>query len=166
MLPLKLDLTEVLVDFKRFERSTNWNKFWYGWENEKYEKPFFKKEKTNLPQNHKTPNELKTFLGAIKSEMLDPRNRNQEKCNLSPEELEALKVLNKFQRKRKIINKPCDKGAGVMILNFKDYLKSSCALFIFHAKNARQSLLWKSWGNGHSKSKERNWYAYSGGSCQ
>ena len=30
VLPLKLDLTEVLVDFKRFERSAIWHEFMYG----------------------------------------------------------------------------------------------------------------------------------------
>ena len=30
ILPFKLDITEVLVDFKRFARSTIWHKFWYG----------------------------------------------------------------------------------------------------------------------------------------
>ena len=29
ILPLKLDITQVLVDFKRFERSTIWHEFWY-----------------------------------------------------------------------------------------------------------------------------------------
>ena len=30
ILPFKLDITEVLVDFKRFARSTIWHEFWYG----------------------------------------------------------------------------------------------------------------------------------------
>ena len=30
ILPLKLDITQVLVDFKRFERSVIWQEFWYG----------------------------------------------------------------------------------------------------------------------------------------
>ena len=49
-LPLKLDLTEVLVDYKRFERSTIWHEFWYGKESETYEKPIFKNKKSNLPK--------------------------------------------------------------------------------------------------------------------
>ena len=30
VLPLKLDLTPVLVDFKRFEHTMIWHEFWYG----------------------------------------------------------------------------------------------------------------------------------------
>ena len=30
ILPLNLDLTQVLVDFKRFERSMIWKEFWFG----------------------------------------------------------------------------------------------------------------------------------------
>ena len=30
ILPLKLDLTQVLVDFKRFERSMIWHEFFHG----------------------------------------------------------------------------------------------------------------------------------------
>ena len=53
---------------------------------------------------------------------MDQRNRNQEECNLPKEEVVALKELIKLQRDRVIIIKPCDKGAGIMILNFKDYM--------------------------------------------
>ena len=34
ILPLKLDITEVLVDFRKFERSIVWHEFWYGKEHE------------------------------------------------------------------------------------------------------------------------------------
>ena len=30
ILPMKLDITQVLVDWKRFERSMIWTEFWYG----------------------------------------------------------------------------------------------------------------------------------------
>ena len=55
---------------------------------------------------------------------MDPRNRNQEECNLPPEEVVALKQLIKLQRDRTIIIKPCDKGAGILILDFSEYLKA------------------------------------------
>ena len=87
-----------------------------------YQAPIFKVQKRNLPKNYNVPNGLKTFLSAIKSEILDPRNRNQSKCNLSPEQISALKELIKLQRERKITIKACDKGAGIIILNFKDYM--------------------------------------------
>ena len=56
---------------------------------------------------------------------MDHRNRNQEQCNLPKEEVLALKELIRLQRERVIIIKPYDKGAGIMVLNFKDYM-SSC----------------------------------------
>ena len=40
------------------------------------------------------------------------------------DELEALKQLQQLQRERKIVVRACDKGAGVMILNFDDYVKA------------------------------------------
>ena len=55
---------------------------------------------------------------------MDPRNRNQEECNLPPDEIIALKQLIKLQRERTIIIKPCDKGAGILILDFNDCLKA------------------------------------------
>ena len=55
---------------------------------------------------------------------MDPRNRNNEKCNLPPQEINALKELVRMQRERKIIIKACDKGAGIMILDFTSYMKA------------------------------------------
>ena len=61
-------------------------------------------------------------MSAIKSEILDPRNRNSADSNLSPDKIAALKELIKLQRQRVITIKACDKGAGIIILNFKDYV--------------------------------------------
>ena len=125
VLPFKLDITEILTDFRRFERSVIWKEFWYNNEDKsKSSIPIFKRRKTNMPKNHKTPNALKTFLSAIKSEIMDPQNRNKEECNIPKDELEAMKHLIKLQKERKIIIKQCDKGAGIIIHNFKDYVKS------------------------------------------
>ena len=55
---------------------------------------------------------------------MDPRNRNQVECNLPKEEIVALKQLIKLQRDRIIIIKPCDKGAGILILDFSEYPKA------------------------------------------
>ena len=54
---------------------------------------------------------------------MDPRNRNKEEPNLPKEEIAALKYLIRLQKERKIIIKAADKGAGIVILNFQDYMK-------------------------------------------
>ena len=116
ILPLCLDLTQVLTDFKRFERTMIWTEFWYGRESEKKKKPIFK--------NTKSPNHLKNYLTSVKSELLDPRNRNKAKCNIPENELKAIQDLIKLQKERKIMIKVCDKGAGIIILDFEAYMKA------------------------------------------
>ena len=126
VLPGKLDITQILVDWKRFERTMIWKEWWFGKENENENNNIiFKQKKNNLPRNHKVPNGLKTYLGAVKSEIVDPKNRNKVECNLPPEELNALKELVKLQKERKIVIKQCDKGAGIMVVNFEDYIKTA-----------------------------------------
>ena len=125
ILPLKLDITQVLVDFNRFERTMIWHEFWHGRETEtEYVPSIFKTRKNNLPKNYKVPNGLKRFLGAVKSEMMDPKNRNTATRNLPDDEIEALFDLIKLQKEGKIVIKPCDKGAGIIILTYTDYLKA------------------------------------------
>ena len=75
-------------------------------------------------QKHSTPEGLRTFLNAVKSDLLDPRNRNKEDCNLPIDELNALKDLINLQKDRQIVVKACDKGAGIIILDFNDYVKA------------------------------------------
>jgi hypothetical protein len=92
ILPLKLDLTQVLVDFRRFERSVIWHEYFYGTEIESGSGgKIFKSSKTNLPKNYKSPDGLKTYLGSVKSELMDHRNRNNKPCNLPQDEIQALK---------------------------------------------------------------------------
>ena len=123
ILPLKLDLTQVLVDFKRFERSIIWHEYFYGKESNSEMRPkIFKSNKSNLPRNYKLPEGLKTYLGSIKSEIMDHRNRNDIKCNLPQEEIQAIKDLIKLQKDRIIVIKSCDKGAGMIILDFPVYM--------------------------------------------
>ena len=125
VLPNKLDLTQVLVDFRRFERSALWQEFWHNHEKKSEYKPsIFKAKKYNIPKNHKTPTGLKTFLNSVKSEILDPRNRTCAECNLTPGQINALKELIKLQRERQITIKACDKGSGIIILNFDDYMRA------------------------------------------
>ena len=67
ILPLKLDITQTLVDFRRFERSIIWHEFWFGKEPQtKTETPIFK-----------------TYM--------DHRNRNKVPCTIPEEEVQALK---------------------------------------------------------------------------
>ena len=128
ILPKKLDITQVLVDFRRFKRSVTWMEFWHNRETDKDENTtkIFKTEKTNMPKNHVTPEGLNVFLNSIKSEIMDPRNRNEAECNLPVNELNALKELIKLEKERNIVIKQCDKGAGLMVMNFEDYLNACC----------------------------------------
>ena len=56
------------------------------------------------------PEDLKTFLCAVTSEIQDPRNRITEKSNLPHDEQQALKELQKLQKEKHIVIKACDKG--------------------------------------------------------
>ena len=76
-----------------------------------------------MPSKYSVPEDLKVFLSSVKSEILDPRNRNQIKCNLPGSELHALQELQRMKKERQIIVKACDKGAGIIILNFNVYLQ-------------------------------------------
>ena len=60
-----MDMTQVFVDYKRFERSAIWNEFHFGKEND-FEEPIFKEHKTNLPKNYSVPEDLKIFLHSVK----------------------------------------------------------------------------------------------------
>ena len=126
ILPKKLDFTQVLTDFKKFERSAIWHEFWYGrhMDEEVRKEPIFPTHKTNMPKNYAVPEGLKVFLNSVKSELTDPRNRNKEECNLPVDEINALKQLIQLQKDRKIVIKACDKGAGIIILNFDTYMKA------------------------------------------
>jgi hypothetical protein len=127
--PLKLDITKVLVEYRKYERSEKWTKF-FADKNEKNEsdtepewKPeIFPREKSNLPPN--TSSAVKTFLGSVKSE-ISGSIYNKTHSNISKAEREALSTLVKLQRNCIIVIKPCDKGAGIIICDFKKYVDSS-----------------------------------------
>ena len=64
ILPLKLDITQVLVDFTRFEGTMIWHEFWYGKDSDiQNSTQMFRPKKNNQPTNYKVPNGLKMFLG-------------------------------------------------------------------------------------------------------
>ena len=75
-------------------------------------------------KNNNIPEDLKIFLGAVKSELMDPKNRHKKECNISKELLEALLQLIKLQRDREIVIKRCDKGAGIIVLDFDEYMRA------------------------------------------
>ena len=85
---------------------------------------FLRPTKTICPKTTPLQKVFKIFLAAIRSEIMDPRNRNEEKCNLPKEEILALKELIRLQKERIIVIKAADKGAGIVILNFQDYIKA------------------------------------------
>ena len=124
ILPDKIDITQMLVDLKYFERIMYWQEYFHGTEQENREEQIFKERKTNLPKNHRAPEALRNYLGAVKSELMDPLNRNKVNSNIPPEERKALKELIQLQKTRQITVKPCDKGAGIIVLDFHNYLKS------------------------------------------
>lgn len=112
ILPLKLDVTQVLTDFRRFERTMVWTEYWYGKETDAtYVKPLFKQKKHNFPRNNRAQKGLLDYLAAVKSDLMDPKNRHIVKSNITEDEKEALKMLIQLQKERKIVIKPCDKGA-------------------------------------------------------
>ena len=126
VLPNKLDITQVLVDWKRFERTMIWREWWFGREAvEDIKEQIFKTKKSNLPKNYKMPNGLRTYVTAVKSEIIDPKNRNKVKSNLTVEEHQALKDLVRLQKEKTIVIKQCDKGAGIIIMDHKDYVKAA-----------------------------------------
>ena len=65
--PSSINLSNILTDFKKFERKIKWQEFFSGQENPDYTPPIFKQEKTNLPRNHPTPRPLKLFLNTVES---------------------------------------------------------------------------------------------------
>ena len=84
ILPKKLDMTQVWVDYKRFERSCIWTEFWHGRDDQELRPiPIFKLQKSNLPKKYSVPDGLKTFLSSVRSELQDHRNRNAVDCNLT-----------------------------------------------------------------------------------
>ena len=44
------------------------------------------------------PNGLRTYVSGVRSEIIDPKNRNKVKSNLTSKEQQALKDLVKLQK--------------------------------------------------------------------
>ena len=128
--PLSVELSKVLTDFKKFERKLIWREFFHDKDNDEYIPPVFKEEKTNLPRNHPLPKGLQKFSNTVECNLQDKSQWNKEhldpkNSNISSEEVSALKELVKLQRDRIIVIKPCDKGSGIIVMDFDKYM-SSC----------------------------------------
>ena len=61
VLPNKLDLTHIIIDYKRYERTAIWIEFWFIREQQNLEKQIFRSHKYNLPKNYSTPEGIKIF---------------------------------------------------------------------------------------------------------
>ena len=55
---------------------------------------------------------------------MDHRNRNEVKSNLPEEEIQAIRDLINLQKNKTIVIKPCDKGAGIIILDYPVYMRA------------------------------------------
>jgi hypothetical protein len=118
-------MTELFVDYRKFERKLKWKEFFSDEEETQcndWAPDIFPKEKTNLP--NKTSKNLNHFITGIKGE-LRGTEFNKVRPNLPKEEEDALNKLILLQKTQEIIIKPCDKGAGIFICNFDDYKKSA-----------------------------------------
>ena len=126
VLPQKLNLTQVLADLSKFERTMVWIEFFHDKDDDDDYSgpPLFKEQKTNMPKDHNTPQGLKTFINSVRSELLDPKSRNRQRPNLPPEELNGLKEIIQLQKEKKIVVRAADKGAGIVILSFSAYMDS------------------------------------------
>ena len=127
--PMKINLSNILTDFKRFKRKMLWHEFFHDNDNSDYKAPLFKTEKSNYPKNHSHPRGLEVFHHSVENFIMDKSNWNKDllnpkRSNISQGEFEALKQLIELQKNRVIVIKPADKGAGICILDFCDYIDS------------------------------------------
>ena len=61
--PIKLDLTQILVEFRRFERTMTWVEYWHGTEKEDRKPSIFKTRTTNMPKKQKKPKGSERLFG-------------------------------------------------------------------------------------------------------
>ena len=86
--PEKLDITQVLVEHKYFERTLVWIDLFFDKEPDEERKPeIFRKKKHNFPKNYRSPDSLQTFISATRAEIQDPENRNKNVCPNLPKDL-------------------------------------------------------------------------------
>ena len=55
---------------------------------------------------------------------MDHKNRNDVQCNLPQDEIIAMQELIKLQKDKIVVIKPCDKRAGMIILDYVAYMRA------------------------------------------
>ena len=123
--PGKVDLTQLEVDLRYFERNLYWTDVLDGEKDENYKQSIFRERKTNMPTKYNPPDALRNFVSGLKTDLRDPESRNKNiKSNLSPSEKAALSELQTLQKNRIITIKACDKGSGLMIMDTPAYVNA------------------------------------------
>ena len=123
--PKKVNITEALVDLDKFARKVRWKEHYADDEqNDDWKKQLFRKDKATVPTD--TSKTLLAYLSGIRSEFIGT-SLNKTFPNIPTDEAEALVELIDLQKNRIIVIKPCDKGAGIIICNFSDYIESCTA---------------------------------------
>jgi hypothetical protein len=157
--PLTLNITNVLVEYRKYERSIKWKEFFADQEEasdsdteQSWKKEIFPKEKSNIPPTSSAA--VKTFLNSVKSEIIGTVY-NKTKPNISKAERDALASLVKLQRNCIIVIKPCDKGAGIIICDYNEYVTSCEKELTSKTKNGNRYYK-KHHTNRFDPSKERH----------
>jgi hypothetical protein len=131
--PPNIDMTEILSDHLKFSRRMQWAEQFYTDDVEPEDSNFipsiFKQEKTNFPNRGNVAKPLQTFLNTVESNLQNrtlwnKKHLNPKIRNLPEDEFEALQNLVKLQKERQIIVKPADKGSGIVVVNYDDYVNS------------------------------------------
>ena len=127
--PGEVNKSGLIADLSRYERSMKWRDHFFEEEPQEIDgeieedtqpKDLFKQKKFNLPPTKAHPG-LCDYLSAIKSDIVGSCNKKVNP-NISKEELEALKELQRCQKEGQIVIKPADKGGGICIMNKSDYV--------------------------------------------
>jgi hypothetical protein len=98
--PDSLNVTELLVDYRKFEQKMQWKQFFHDKEDDdnQYIPPIFPQEKSNLPTKGGTP--LNNFLIGVISELTGTK-LNKSRSNLSESKSKALETLLTFKENKK-----------------------------------------------------------------
>ena len=118
--------SEILTDLHKFERRVLWTEFFFGKDNTNYIPPIFRKEKANLPPGP-APKPLQAFLNTVSTNIRSKSSWNKHlidptRKNISKDEERALNQLISYQKQQRIVIKPADKGAGICIIDYDDYV--------------------------------------------